>query len=408
MKLRKELILFSIVLIVFLAGCATAPEGSTGSGIIITSFSPDLVEVDGNSDVTFVVVVKNVGGRIAKDVKALLFGLSDEWKPQVTETKSISSTLASADPTAGLSGEEGSIDWALKSPAGKSSDITYDASVRVFYIYTTESDTILRFVTTDYLKTAPNIQKGIVSSSSTAGPLVITAVARTPTLSLGATTGRIQFEIQNVGGGRVFESMTSKGEITKLDVINKLTISGLGDNGKCSDVGSAGTAVFEGTSQIRLAGGKSKVISCDIDVKTITNFADRSMKLVAEYNYFTDSATQVKILRSLTEEVTPTLPAFNLKLNPASKTIAKPDTGGSSAYDVTVTVERAAGFTGTVGLSVSQTEGITLATVPPGTGNEGKITFTVASNVNKGTYLIKIKGQSSGVEKEVNHELTIT
>ncbi len=324
MTLSKELILLSIVSIVFLAGCTSSSSSPASAGVVINSFAPDLQEVDGSSQVTFSIAVKNVGGRTASNIKALLFGLSNEWIPQITNTKPISTTLAPADPATGLTGEEGSADWTLTAPAGKGSDTTYDASVRVFYTYTTEDDTLLRFVTSNYLRTAPNTQKGIVSSVPTAGPLVITAVARTPTLSIGATTGRVQFEIQNVGGGRVFDTVSDTGEITTLDLINKITISGLGDTGTCAGVGSGGTAVFDGTTnaKIRLAAGKSKVISCDIDVRGIINFADRSIKLVAEYNYFVDSATQVKVLRSLTETpVTPppigaTPPTITLSLTP--------------------------------------------------------------------------------------------
>lgn len=289
MKLGKELMLFSVVSIVFLAGCAGAPEAATGTGVIIKSFAPDLTSVEGGSQVVMTILVKNIGARTATDVKANLFGLSNEWSG--LSSKTITASLAAADPATGLPGEEATQDWTFTVPAGKGSDVTYDASVRVNYTYSTVSDTLLRFVTTDYERTNPNIQRGVVSSGTTAGPLTVTVSARTPVVSAATRIGKVQFEIQNIGGGTVGNET-----ISGLNLVREIKIIGVGTNGTCAGEAKGNIQTL---NNVRLAGGKSKIISCDIDVGGIANFQDISLNLTASYSYFVDSATQVTVLRAV-------------------------------------------------------------------------------------------------------------
>ncbi len=302
MKLRKELMLFSVISIVFLAGCASAPEGPTGAGVIVTSFAPDVQQTDPGSSVAFTAVIKNIGSKSATNIKALIFGLSNEWTDADVTTAQVKSTssLAAADAITGLPGEETSFDWTATFPTakGKNTDVTYDASVRIFYDYTTDSDILLRFVESSYLRTNPNVQKGVVSSQSSSGPLVVTAVARTPSVVAGVTTGRVQFEIQNVGAGRVSSGVTVTGttdaEPSGLDLLKEINVTGAKT---CA--GTAAVGVIVPLSNVRLAAGKSKVISCDVDISGIGNFKDVALKLTASYSYFVDSATQVTVLRAL-------------------------------------------------------------------------------------------------------------
>jgi hypothetical protein len=307
MKSGKELMLLSVLSVVFLAGCTSSSEGPSGTGVIITSFAPDVQEIDAGSSVTFTAVVKNVGGKSASDLKALIFGLSNEWTGSDLTTGAVksSSSLASADPISGLPGEEESFDWTVAFPAdkGKNADVTYDASVRIFYGYKTDADVLLRFVESSYLRTNPNVQKGVITADSSSGPLVITAAARTPSVGATAATGRVQFEIQNAGAGRVTDGVTatvSDAEPTTLDVIDKIEVTGAKSCAGKDDTtdGAPGDGKIN-LIDTRLAAGKSKVISCDVDVSGIGNFKDISLKLTASYTYFVDSATQVTVTRAL-------------------------------------------------------------------------------------------------------------
>ncbi|MBI2005450.1 MAG: hypothetical protein HYS80_01685 [Candidatus Aenigmarchaeota archaeon] len=235
MKLRKELMLLSVISIVFLAGCAGGgKETPAANGVVITSFAPDVTTTEGNLPVTFVLGLKNVGEKAAADVRAQFFGLSDKWttfSPDRDKFKDVTSSLAPADPSASLPGEEVSFTWSANSAPGTTSDVTYDADVRVAYTYSTSGTAIFRVVDANYLRTNPNVVRGLVSSDATGGPLVVTSTVRSPVVS-GTKIARIQFEIQNVGGGKVLADPPALDatsiDAAKLDTLKKITIEATG------------------------------------------------------------------------------------------------------------------------------------------------------------------------------------
>ncbi|MBI2542802.1 MAG: hypothetical protein HYW24_01310 [Candidatus Aenigmarchaeota archaeon] len=295
MKPGKELLFLGVISIIFLAGCVGPPETPSGNGVIIKSFAPDLTEVEGNSPMTFLITVQNVGEKKATQVGAVLFGLSQEWKKADGTTPFNTETtgpwdLAPVDTSSGFSGEEAVGSFDVKTPPGKSSDITYDATVRVVYVYSTVSDSLARFVTSDYLRVNSEAQKGIMTSKSTSGPLLVTVKAQAPIISAGSTQARVQFEIQNIAGGRVFKNATVASD---LDIIKTVKVSAPGIR-TCRGVNAQGGVVTI-TDTIRLAGGKSSIITCDFDVSGIINFQDIPITLELGYNYFVESATQVTV-----------------------------------------------------------------------------------------------------------------
>lgn len=303
MKLRKELMLLSIVSIVFLAGCARGPSTPAANGVVITSFAPDVTSTDGGLPVTFVLGLKNVGEKAATNVRAQIFGLSDKWtsfSPDKDKFKAVVSSLAPADPVANLPGEEASFTWSATSSSGTTSDVTYDANVRVVYTYSTTGIALFRVVDASYLRTNPNVVRGLVSSDGTGGPLLVTPTVRSPVVSGGDKVARIQFEIQNTGGGRVLADLpgvdTTSIDATKLDTLTKITVEAGGIKSCAGTTGASGKV--EVTTNLRLVGGKSKVISCDIDV-TSSTFQDIQASITIGYSYFVDSATQVTVTRAL-------------------------------------------------------------------------------------------------------------
>lgn len=295
--------LFSIVSIVFLAGCARGPSVPSGAGVVITSFTPETNLVAGEQDVVFILAVQNTGERTATQMKVALSGLSNEWvkvggEVDLGAVKSITGSLAGSDASTGFKGDSTSIDWTYKSAKSKTTaDITYDASARFFYKYDTVHDAIVRFVTSAHLRTAPNTPKGIQSATTTQGPLFITTTARTPIIASGDTTGRIQFEIQNIGPGRVYDCAGTCEPSVILDQIDKITITGVGAAGQCTGVGTPGDT--QTLTDQKLVAGKSKSVSCTIDAKTITNFKDFAVTVTVEYKYFVDSATSVTVSKAI-------------------------------------------------------------------------------------------------------------
>jgi len=306
MDFKKEVLLFTLFSIVFLAGCTQAPSGPTAAGVIIKSFASEIPEVPGSSEVIFAFTVQNTGGKRATNVKAELFGLSTEWVCETPGRAPGDCTIGSwnlegADVSNNFVGEEASNEIIVVSPPSKSNDITYDATLRIAYEYTTVTDGKVRFVTDDYIRVNPTQKDlaGVEDSSTTPGPLIVTVRAVAPIISGTATTGKVQFEIQNIGGGRVFLKQSSPDESTSLDKLNQVTITASGLK-SCRGVPvDAGSNTISFTDAIRLAGGKSTVITCELDATNIKNYKVTDVSLAIDYGYFVDSTTQVTVMKAL-------------------------------------------------------------------------------------------------------------
>ncbi len=304
MAFRKEALLLSVISIVFLAGCTTQPSGPAVAGVIIKSFAPETQEVQGSDQVSFIFLLENTGERMARDVKGELFGLSTEWECVGGRCHDGPWNLLGADATNNFKGDDIQGEVVMGTPPSKSSDITYDASLRVSYGYTTVSESLVRFVTSDYIRVNPSEQRGIVSSTTTSGPLFVNVKALSPVLSADNSMGRVQFEIQNIGGGRVYiNDPNTAGNLDKVQTIT-ISTSGSGINLKTcrSQTAVNNQIVFNDAPnpRLRLANGKSALITCDIaiDKTQLKNFKDIPITLAADYGYFVDSTTEVKVLKA--------------------------------------------------------------------------------------------------------------
>lgn len=309
--MKKPVILLSLILVVFLAGCVGTKVGSGTQGVIITSFSPDTTTTETGINVTFTLVVENKGEQSATGVVAQLFGLSPDWNQQAITFPSsqIPTTLQGADVSGGMPGEMASGYVTVTPIASKATDTTYDANVRVAYTYRTISESLLRVATSDYVKsiTPPGGQStqtfGIISSKTTSGPLTVNVKTRTATIPPGTTQVSLSFEIQNVGGGRTFD-----GTVTMTPAINNL--DQIDWSGACSGGG-------------KLVGAKSRIITCTITLPSFTNFVEIPVKLQIDYNYFVDSSTSVTVLKTLSG-ITPgtgtpsTTPSLIVSASPSS------------------------------------------------------------------------------------------
>ena len=295
----RKIALLLVIGAIALAGCIKMPGEERGrfvtagtSGVIIKSFSPDMPTVEGGMDVTFTLLVKNVGERKAENVRAVIFGLSDEWKPQRMDVTSISpSTLNGADPALGFEGDDGILDFTTKAPAGKSVDTPYQATARVMYKYSTISENLIRLCTAEYLRSiSPPGQPlprdfGILQSRSSAGPLRVNVKTKLPVIPPGTKRVSVQFEVQNVGGGRTFGGKIPEegttGEIPS-DQLDKVKIYYDTSTISCSGVKSG--------EEFKLVGGKSRVLVCDVNVGDVPagGYIDKFINFTLEYNYFVE------------------------------------------------------------------------------------------------------------------------
>ncbi len=122
----------------------------------------------------------------------------------------------------------------------------------------------------------------------------------------------------------------------------------------------------------------------------------------------TYSLTITGVSGSLTRTTNVTLvvspPGFSLSASPSSQTISR---GSSTTYTVTITP--AAGFAGSVSLSVSGLPHRTIGTFSsnPTTGSS-ILTITTSSNTPPGTYELTITGVSNGLTNETTATLVVT
>ena len=277
----KNLQIVFVIAAVVLAGCVGQPGtvGSGTAGVIITSFSPELPEIESGSKVLFLTTVKNVGDLEAKNVKLEVLGL-EEWTG--TTTKDISS-LKPADPQRGLEGEESLQDFELTAPT-KQVGVTYTPAVRVTYNYESRPTIQFAFPTREAVRGTP--QQSTATVTQTGGPFVVSVRGNLPIISSEKKEATVQIEVQNVGGGRAAKgSGTADVDFIRLSIASQ----------------SGATFACTPTGDVRLVGGKSRLISCKI---TFTNVptagtATATLDLKLEYAYFVETAASVTVLKEI-------------------------------------------------------------------------------------------------------------
>ncbi len=279
MKLRKELILLSVISIVFLAGCTGGGDkSSSGSGFFISSFGAIPPTVESGIPITLTLTVKNAGEHDATNVKATLIGLPFPASNDVV----LPTTLIKADPQLGLpEGDEQSAIWTVTTPLDKSTTTTYTANVRVVAGYSTTGEALIRTVGIDYFRTLTpgdqqRLQRGVISSQFTKGPLSVTILAPQPITQTGATIP-VQIQVDNVGRGRVGD-----GTATNLD---KITLSSTDLTG-CQ-------------STITLIEGKSGRTTCNLATNVGSGIGESRVRISLAYNYFVDASTSFILTKSL-------------------------------------------------------------------------------------------------------------
>jgi hypothetical protein len=145
----------------------------------------------------------------------------------------------------------------------------------------------LKIATSDYIRSVGGSTKGfgLVDSQTTSGPLTITVkMAASAIVSSGTTTRRVQFEIVNNAGGRVFGGDPKPiPAVRDLDMLEVEEISGVSN---CPD-------------RVKLVNGKA-IINCDVEIGELPEgFGQFPIELKFNYNYFVDSCLTIKLLRRL-------------------------------------------------------------------------------------------------------------
>ncbi|HLC59756.1 MAG TPA: hypothetical protein VJH34_04510 [archaeon] len=316
---KKVLILF-LASIVILSGCTSAGNKSTATtsanGVIVTKFAPDFNEIASGDSATLSLSIQNVGGAEATNLQAQLFGgigVGTGWAvTPVAATVDIKpSILKPTDTVNNLPGENADSEWQLTSPSDLKTTTSYTAGVRVYYDYGTHSSATLRFFSNNYLKTLPTAQyqsliktAGVVSQSSSSGPVSISysSGSRPLVVSTGAGTFSMQVTFNNVGNGNTYDlNATTESNLNlvsyKLIPRGDLTITCPDGDGISPDV--TWTKDSTTTDTVKLSGGKTKVLFCQITNPGDTgvdNTKDYSIDVEATYGYFVESQTAINVL----------------------------------------------------------------------------------------------------------------
>lgn len=296
--MKRALILFSLLFIVYLSGCIgqTSIGRGVATGVIIKSFEPDISEVFSGDSVVFTLTVENVGEEDATNVQAKLFGLGTDWTWD-SGKKTIGDLLKS-DPQNKIPGGTGDVNWDATSPSGLRVDNTYTVGARVYYTYRTTASGTIKVYSQDYLRAKPEeaekIMKssGIASFSVTKAPISISlaGVARPLIYRSGSQTSTITILIDNIGQGTPYRQTETDMQIT----VTKFKVSDTDCLSKITD------------STPRLPRTGQKSISCTFTLPSeVVEYTTIPIEVQLSYNYFIDSSTTIKVLKTfLPEEAT--------------------------------------------------------------------------------------------------------
>lgn len=335
MKLEKFYLLLSVMIIVFLAGCAKQ-ESISVAGVVIEKFTPQVSTIASNSPIEFTLIVKNIGEREATDVKAVLGGLifsldtEDEierlkyWKLNAEKVfKPLDpDKLLGEDLESGLKGDQGIVIWRFRAPT-QTRDQTYEPTLNLVYNYSTVSTVLIKSVNFDYLQSLPeneqkSIDTGIVVSKITKGPIEIFVKSDQAIIS-GSSTLPIEIEFKNVGGGRTFVGGGKEIDPKETDPSILYTNIKGGLDRILVELPSdmhCNLKSEDGKYKIRLIEGKSGRILCNKVIGEVATTKTFSLDIKAEYRYLVEGKTTVKVSKTLYQP-----PIVDISLEDSSATI---------------------------------------------------------------------------------------
>lgn len=300
MKSKWDVLTLTFIVTILISGCIGQEEKKVERGsLIIRDFSSDTSTITAGDIIELMLEVENVGGVIAKNAYADLYGvIFDEdilnWKilePTGENPKHFDFIDDLLPAEKGIPGERKPHVWLLRSPSGLMADTVYTFGVRVGFDYSTDVSGILTFISADYWRSLSQDKKeelskkgGISQLSQTPGPLSINLyagdVAR-PFVVYDPTQKQyiLKIIINNVGTGKPTNNKVS---IVKQTASTGLSIS-------CPE-------------EIILSRGESATVPCELTLnspESIKNRQDFTLSLEFEYNWYVDSSTDVTVKKSL-------------------------------------------------------------------------------------------------------------
>jgi hypothetical protein len=354
-KMRKKLsysfsLILPFILIIASSGCiSTGNPAGSGQGVIIENFEPDFAKVYAGENFKLQAKVKNIGSVDAEKVYPKLFnvmggtGQNFEISCQINDECGCANLLA-PDPERGTLGGSLSCIWECKAPKGieKGMTVTFNPSVRLYYIYNTNTIKSITIASQDELRTIQNEGKPLPSEtvSTTSGPVQMDIVVNGPIRYLsdeGEVIFPININIQNTGGGTActlstcvtssqsnlpdssfsqcsrtssgnsgssgYEEGQSQGTYTGCDqTCNWNSVRIFVDNDRTITLNNCELSQLgpEEGLKIDLWKGQSKTITCEVVMSTAslqtTGFVQKSLNFRIQYDYFIDASTSVEVI----------------------------------------------------------------------------------------------------------------
>lgn len=275
---KKDFSPFSIFLVVFLSGCTllgiSQPGGITAGsqGVIISKFTTIGTSFEPNTPILLDLAVKNVGGQTARQVSVELFGLPQDVAVSPSRIQAV------GDMTPSIRGSEGlelPLRWTVTAPE-KSVQIPYKVVAKATYQYSTEFDGQIRVVSPEEVRISGR-RGGVTFQQSTAGPISI----RLRDVPVSISGGRIPliFEFTNTGGGRIFTGFLPTPETSDRLFV---TVSGV---------------TFCPRNEVLFTtSGRTGSLVCFIDLPSVFNFQEFSIKVTTSYFYQVEKETAFTVL----------------------------------------------------------------------------------------------------------------
>ncbi len=307
-----------LTLLVLVSGCTFSGSAvETGNGVIIKEFAPTFTEIYPTEPVTFNLKFKNVGSVMAEGVFAEILGIDSDWYDSSFTTggpwlyneklpdqaacryNQEHGDLLPPNEQYGTEGESMTCTWTYRAPdIPDGTNTVYDVWARVFYTYSTI--TIKSITAGSQAEIRKYIDQGkqipISTVSTTNSPIQLSISILEPIRYWEDTTEiPIRIGINNAGGGTPCKKGQCEDRERFEESWGKVTVRvGLTDGMNLLDDCSE----FEsGKDLLILPNGENSVV-CKLELSDLggEGFEQRMMSLSAEYSYFIDAQTSIKII----------------------------------------------------------------------------------------------------------------
>ncbi len=303
MNSYRQLII--IVLLILASGCVGSYENAT-KGVTVLDFKPDFPTVHSGEDVTFRLRIKNEGNIEAKNGFVEILGLDFNWKskegkseeilPNEDECKYTIRKIYLLPRTSSTEGGEQICTWNYKAPVVDNT-VEYKPKARVYYDYQSLLTKSITIVPKEKLKIYQDTGRSLPSGdvNKVEGPISLELSVETP---IRTYDGKINFpvtiEIENVGGGTACPDANScRKSSGKLDW-NSINVEIRGSEGM--DITDCQNALKTKGDKLYLINGKEQKLTCKVSVDASSEITQKTMFITANYGYFIDKESYIKVL----------------------------------------------------------------------------------------------------------------